>query len=134
LKRPKQEFIWCAWENLANKVDANQPQKIYVFEDLVAYHFWFALRQSGNAEIIKINNMEGVSEDKAYFLPRGFEGVKIANFDSIEDQQFYIVFRDKDWNLLNPPLQNLIEKGYKIGEPQVFEAQGLKAFLVEAKK
>ena len=133
LKRPKQEFIWCAWELLAQSVDTNQPQKIYVFEDLVAYHFWFALRQNENIEIIKINNLEGILEDKAYFLPRGFTEVKAGDFNSIEDRKFYIAFRDKEWNPQNPPLKNLIEKGNKIGEPKIFEAQGLKAFLVEVR-
>jgi uncharacterized membrane protein len=133
LNRPKQEFVWCAWENLAQNVDKNQPQKIYVFEDLIAYHFWFALRENENAEIIKIDNVEGVFEDKAYFLPRGFDGVKNIDFNQIEDKRFFVAFRDKDWNLQNPPLKNLVEKGYKIGEPQIIEAQGLKAFLFEVR-
>ncbi len=133
LNRPKQEFVWCAWENLARNVDKNQPQKIYVFEDLVAYHFWFALRENGNAEIVKINNAEGVPEDKAYFLPRGFDGVKNIDFNAIEGERFFIAFRDKEWNLQNPPLKNLVERGYQIGNPQIIEAQGLKAFIVEVR-
>lgn len=134
LNRAKQEFVWCAWENLAKNVDMSQPRKIYVFEDLVAYHFWFALRENPNAEIVKTNNIEGILEDRAYFLPRGFDGVKTVDFNAIDDERFFIAFRDNDWNLQNPPLKNLIEKGYKIGEPQFIEAQGLKAFLVEATK
>ncbi len=133
-KRPKQTFIWCAWENFAAEIPNNQPTKIYVFEDLVAYHFWFAERNNPNVEIVKTENLAGVLEDKSYFLPRGFDGVKKINFDEITDENFYIAFRDPQFDLQKPPLKNLIEKGYKIGEPKVFEAQGLKAFLVEVKK
>ncbi|MEO6590141.1 MAG: hypothetical protein ABIP06_12645 [Pyrinomonadaceae bacterium] len=134
LKRPKQTFIWCAWENLATGIPNNQPTKIFVFEDLVAYHFWFAERNNPNVEIIKIDNLEGVLEDKSYFLPRGFSGVKKLNFEEISEPKFYIAFRDKNFDLQKLPLKNLIEKGYKIGEPNIFEAQVSKAFLVEITK
>ena len=131
LKRPKQTFIWCAWENLAAEIPNNQPAKIFVFEDLVAYHFWFAERNNPNIQIIKIENLEGVLEDKAYFLPRGFDEVKKINFDEITDEKFLHRLPRSKFDLQKPPLKNLIEKGYKIGEPKIFEAQGLKAFLVE---
>lgn len=134
LKRPKQQFIWCAWENLAGNLNANQPQKVYVFEDLVAYHFWFAEKNNPNVQIIKAENLEGILEDKSYFLPRGFDAVQRVNFSEINDDEFYIAFRDKNFEAQKSPLKNLIEKGYKIGEPKIIEAQGLKAFLVEVKK
>ncbi len=137
-RRETPQFIWCAWENLAQELpqtEKNEPTKIYVFEDLVAYHLWFALHNSGeNYQIIKVNNVEGLSEDKAYFLPRGFDEVQTLEGNNFGGDNFWIAFRDKDWNKLKPPLKNLIAKDYKIGEPQVFEAQGLKAFLVKAKK
>ncbi len=133
MKTPQQKFIWCAWEDLAHNIDAGKPQKIYVFEDLTAYHFWFALqRDSDLIQIIKIKNVAGMVEDKAYFLPRGFDAVQTVN--DFEGERFFVAFRDKDWNEQKPPLQNLMDKGYRIGEPQTFEAQGLKAFLVEVKK
>jgi len=130
--RAEPKYIWCAWENLALSLPQNQsePTKIYVFEDLVAYHFWFALRDSdGKFQVIKINGIEGLSEDKAYFLPRGFAEVQKA--DNFAGEHFFIAFRDKNWNELAPPLQNLMVQNYKIGEPQIFQAQNLKAFLVE---
>jgi len=131
--RPEPKYIWCAWENLAENLDKSQPTKIYVFEDLVAYHFWFALRESdANLQIIKINGIEGLIEDKAYFLPRDFD--KIQKTKEFSGEQFFIVFRDKIFNEFAPPLQNLTVQRYKIGEPQIYEAQGLKAFLVEVKK
>ena len=131
--RPEPKYIWCAWENLASSLNRNQPTKIYVFEDLVAYHFWFALRDSdANFQIVKINGIENLVEDKAYFLPRGFDRVQKAN--AFEGERFYIVYRDKIFNDFAPPLRNLTVQNYKIGEPQIYEAQGLKAFLVEIKK
>ncbi len=129
--RSKQpQFIWCAWEYLAQTIDTKKPQNIYVFEDLVAYHFWFALRESDQIQIIEVKNIEGIEEDKAYFLPRGFNAVKMTDENGIEGERFWIAFRDREFNKSKPPLRNLIEKGYKIGEPKIFEAQGLKAFLV----
>lgn len=134
LKRPKQTFIWCTWENLAKNVEANQPTKIYVFEDLVAYHFWFAEKNNTNVQLVKIENLEGIFEDKAYFLPRGFGDVQKINFDEIIEPRFYIAFRDKKFDSQKSPLKNLIEKGYKIGEPKIIEANGMNAFLVEVSK
>ena len=131
--RAEPKYIWCAWENLAQSLDVNQPAKIYVFEDLVAYHFWFALRDSDKRiQVVKINNQEGLIEDKAYFLPRGFNEIQTAN--NFEGERFFVAFRDKSFNEFAPPLQNLKARDYRIGEPQVIEAQGLKAFLVEVWK
>ena len=141
--REKPTYIWCAWENLASdlpqnqsdlqKSNLNEPTKIYVFEDLVAYHFWFALRNSNEKfQVVKLNGIEGLTEDKAYFLPRGFDEVKTAN--NFQGERFFVAFRAQTWNEFAPPLQNLIALGYKIGEPITFEAQGLKAFLVEVQK
>ncbi|HEX8367797.1 MAG TPA: glycosyltransferase family 39 protein [Pyrinomonadaceae bacterium] len=134
-RQPQPAFIWCAWENLALDLRAEREAKIYVFEDLIAYHFWFALRDAdADFEVVKINGIEGLNEDKAYFLPRGFEKVKTAGENDMTGERFFVAFRDKNWNETKPPLKNLIEKGYKAGEPKVFEAQGLKAFLVEMRK
>ncbi len=137
--RREPKYIWCAWENLAlglqqTQLNLSEPTKIYVFEDLVAYHFWFAMRRDSAArfQILKINNVEGLTEDKAYFLPRGFDAVQMAN--QFEGERFFIAFRDKTWNEFAPPLQNLKAHDYQVGEPQVVEAQGLKAFLVEVQK
>ncbi len=133
--RQTPKYIWCAWENLASGLSQtnSEPPKIYVFEDLVAYHFWFALRDSDRKfQVIKINGIENLIEDKAYFLPRGFDEIQTKN--NFEGERFLVAFRAKNWNESAPPLQNLKANGYRIGEPQVFEAQGLKAFLVEIKK
>ncbi len=141
--RSKPKYIWCAWENLAlklpqtqndlQKTNPSEPTKIYVFEDLVAYHFWFALRDSSKKfQIIKVNGIGNLVEDKAYFLPRGFDEIKSST--DFDGDKFFVAFRAQEWNESASPLQNLISKGYRIGEPQIFEAQNLKAFLAEAEK
>jgi mannosyltransferase len=133
IKNAQTKFIWCAWENLASKTDAGKAQKIYAFEDLSAYILWFSLRESDRFQVFKVN-IEGLAEDKSYFLPRGFDQVRTTDASGIEGERFWIAFRDKEFNLSKPPLSNLIEKGYKIGEPEVFQAQGMMAFLVLVEK
>lgn len=128
-------YIWCAWENLAGSLDKNRKTKIYAFEDVVAYDFWFALRGAEqNFEIVKVNGVENMPEDPAYFLPRGFEGVQKTDENGITGERFYVAFRDSAFSEFHPPLRNLKAKGYQIGEPKVFETPGLKAFLVEVWK
>lgn len=134
-KRGMPVLFECAWENLAASLDKNKPAKIYVFEDLVAYDMWFALRDAEkNFEIIKVNGIEELPEDKAYFLPRGFEKVQITDENGMTGDRFYVAFRDAKFNEKHPPLRNLINKGYRIGTPVTFETPGLSGFLVEVWK
>ena len=130
----KPQFIWCAWEQLAEKMAADQPQTIYVFEDLVAYHFWFATRNKQNIQIIKVNEMPEMAEDKAYFLPRGFDGVRSVTPEEMNGERFWIAFRDMQWNEKHPPLNYLLKRGINIGQPQEIDFNGLKAFLVEVSR
>ena len=133
IERGTTTFIWCAWANLVADLPKTEKTKIYVFEDDIAYQTWFALRDNQeNVQIIKVNDIPGLAEDKAYFLPRGFDEVKTAT--DFEGEQFYIAFRDIKFDNQKPPLQILNSKGYKIGEPKIFEAQGLKAFVVLVEK
>jgi len=134
LQRPKPQFIWCAWEKLAENIDKDQPQKIYVFEDLVAYHFWFAFRASDKVQIVRVKDVSEMIEDKAYFLPRGFDKVEITDANGFNENRFYVAFRDMKWNEFHPPLNILKEKGYKIGTTKEIDVNGLKAFLVEVSK
>lgn len=142
MTRDRPQYIWCAWEHLASDLDDSTRHgedaakvRLYVYEDLVAYHFWFALRDSERKfQIIKVGGVAGMPEDKAYFLPRGFEGVQVVKENEVQGDRFFIAFRDKTFNEFAPPLQNLKARGYKIGEPRTVEAQGLKAFLIEIEK
>jgi hypothetical protein len=133
LQAPK-KYIWCGWEHLAAGVDLTRPVKIYAFEDLVAYDMWFALRESPSVEIVKVNGIEGLLEDKAYFIPRGFDAITVTDESGISGERFYVAFRDSAFNDKHPPLKNLKAMGYTIGEPRVFETPGLNAFLVEVSR
>jgi len=135
IQRGTTVFIWCAWANLVADLPKTEAATIYVFEDDVAYQTWFALRENvSNFQITKVNNIPELAEDKAYFLPRGFGAVQITDANGFDGERFWIAFRAKNFDNQKPPLRTLIEKDYKIGEPKVFEAQGLKAFLVLAEK
>lgn len=132
--RPPAKFIWCGWEDLAQNLDQTGDTKIYVFEDLVAYHFWYAVRDRDRVQIIRVKNVPEMIEDRAYFLPRGFPEVPTADESAMTGERFFVAFRDVNFNEKHPPLKNLKAHGYRIGEPRIFEAQGLKAILVEVSK
>jgi hypothetical protein len=135
IQRPVEPQIWCAWEHLAQRIEEDsEPKKLYVFEDLNAYHFWFATRNRNDLKIIKVNGVADMVEDKAYFLPRGFDGVQPISSDEISGDHFWIAFRDMKWDERHPPLDFLMDRGYKIGQPETIDAGGLKAFLVHIEK
>lgn len=140
LQRGTPPLINCAWGSLAKDLgeiqrNSSQRTKIFVFEDLVAYDFWFALRGSENKfQIVKVNDITELAEDAAYFLPRGFDAIEKTDEGGLGGERFFIVFRAAEWNETKPPLRNLTAKGYKFNLRKAFEAQGLKAFLVEVGK
>lgn len=128
---PAQEQIWCAWEEFIASVPDEGPRTIYAFEDLSAYHLWFATRRNANVSIVKVEGTPGMTEDRAYFLPRGFDRVTRINSTELTGERFWIAFRDMRWDERHPPLIQLKDMGYRIGIPAVFEAGGMKAFVVE---
>jgi len=151
------DYIWCAWENLARSalrdeagetqtaaggemaaarqpagVASRRPVNLYAFEDLVAYHLWFALDSAHETgmRVVVLQDVPGVSEDPAYFLPRGFDGVKRARADSVSDERFWAAFRDPSWDESRPPLSILVARGYRAERVYEAAAQGQRAFLV----
>lgn len=139
LQAPEPEFIWCAWEKAAaeikmKEVNNPEPVKIYVFEDLVAYHFWFALRDSEKFEVSVVKGIEGLNEDTAYFLPRGFRGVKVRTESEIEGDRFWTAFRGNGLDPNRPPAKNLFERGYKSTDQNVIHAGGSQAYIIKMEK
>ena len=135
--RPKSVNIWCGWENLsaqAFKTGETDKITIYAFEDLIAYHLWFATKDSERVRVVAIKNFPGVEEDKAYFLPRGFGEVEIADKRALDGDQFWIAFRDKAWNPFNPVLGDLTARGFRFSQPLEFKAKGENAYLVKVEK
>ena len=109
-QRSQPAYIWCAWDELAQQWQSKpfiEPgsTKLYVFEDLVAYHFWFEFRNNPDYAISKVNGFPGITEDKAYFLPRGFDRISSIQIeDAFKEESFWIAFRDADPKAATPGL------------------------------
>jgi hypothetical protein len=135
-KKP-QVFIWCGWRELATqaeKLETAEQTTVYIFEDDGAYHLWYALKDNPRFRIVSIDGYADMPEDKAYFLPRGFDGIRAADKSVIEGERFWLAFRDLNWNPNKQVLQDMTARGYKIGEPLTFRAQGVTAFFVPVER
>ena len=130
-------FIWCAWEPLARQVEASAPQpaqevRVYAFEDLVAYHLWFAFDSSQRKQfkVIVVKGVEGIQEDPAYFLPRHFNEIGVMNTAQLTGDEIWIAYRAPRWDEKLPPLSTLGSMGYTMRSVQSIQAQGQQAFMV----
>ena len=131
-KKP-QIFIWCGWRELteqAARIETAEQTTIYAFEDDAAYYLWYALKENPRFRVVSIDGYADMPEDKAYFLPRGFDEVKTGDQNAIQGERFWLAFREKNWKPDKQVLLFLQSKGYKIGTPLEFRAQGVSAFLV----
>lgn len=143
-KRPT-NLTWCTWEPLAQQmmkveIDSSRVVEVYAFEDLVAYHLWFAMdtaRRQGFAGNFKINVVKGIPglrEDPAYFLPRRFYEIDTHDGATFNGDAIWMAFRDTEWNVRHPPLSLLEGQGYETGKVFELSAQGQKAFMVELRR
>ena len=140
LVRREGAYVWCAWGDLAASAVRDEasdaeggPVNVYAFEDLVAYHLWFALYADARPRrfrVVSLKGVPGVSEDPAYFLPRDFEDVRAAPADALGGTRFWAAFRDTDWNESRPPLDFINARGYRAARVYETAAQGQRAFLV----
>jgi uncharacterized membrane protein len=137
----QETYIWCAWEPLAGEVmkaeSSTQGEvKIYAFEDLVAYHLWFALdtMRETRFRVAVVKDIPGLVEDRAYFLPRGFNEIEVTNADNLRGDYFWLAFRDAAWDAGRPPLKMVIDGGYTVGMPIEIEATGGRAFIVPVRR
>lgn len=142
--------IWCAWETLARRVvESDAPAigaaggggtsavKVYAAEELVAYHLWYGMSAVGDERfrVAVVKNLPGLSEDKAFFLPRGFYEVEVADASAaLREEHFWVAFRDTTWNAEHPLLRLLSERGYETEPPFEITASGQKAFVVSARR
>jgi len=134
-------FIWCAWDELIARfvnAEAAAPRgtKIYAFEDLTAYHLWFALDtlHEKRFQVALVKDIPGLIEDPAYFLPRGFAEISFSNSPAINEESFWLAFRDTAWNPERQPLKTFTERGYQVEERLQIEAHGYTAFLVRLRR
>lgn len=146
---PTPQFIWCAWKPLAAQWIAAphyspDPKKLYVFEDLVAYHFWFDTRELPNYSITVVKGIDGMSNDPAYFIPRGFDGVATAGLPDIGDDQFWIAFREPTkpeppglpfiGGSFEIPVTNFENRGYYVEDVKRVVQEQQTAYLIKMSK
>lgn len=150
LSTPQHLRIWCAWESLAGKwvlapQRSSEPARLYVFEDLVAYDYWFATRQIANREIVLLKGVEGMPNDPAYFLPRGFDGVAVSELPRIEGEEIWLSFRkasrpapvgehERSIRPFDVPITNFENLGYVVEDVkrQIYGTQT--AYLIRMRK
>ncbi|MDT5270626.1 MAG: mannosyltransferase [Acidobacteriota bacterium] len=132
LVRREPAHVWCAWEGLAASAARDEADAgvVYTFEDLVAYHLWFALEREGRFRVVSIEGAPGVAEDPAYFLPRDFDAVAVANTDALNGERFWAAFRDTNWDESRQPLKLILARGYRAERVYETSAQGQRAFLI----
>lgn len=122
---------WCSVGPIVANTDPDTP--VYTTEDLIAYHAWFELGRGGKQKIGKIDGVDGIGENKAYFLPRGFDGVQVAKMTDVNEPRLWLLFRARDLRESEPPLRNMLVKGYSVAERKTIAANGetLGLFLLE---
>ncbi|HWS55850.1 MAG TPA: glycosyltransferase family 39 protein [Pyrinomonadaceae bacterium] len=129
-------YVWCAWEGLAASLareegaTATAPVNVYAFEDLVAYHLWFALADEPRFRVAVVRGLPGLRQDPAYFLPRRFDGVSVADAAALDGPRLWLAFRASSLDETRPPLKALAERGYRVGRVHESAARGQRAFLV----
>lgn len=135
---PAPKFTWCSWEQLAEQIpptDRAPPSQIYAFEDLVAYHFWFAGTQTNRRfNVTAIKNVPGLKEDPAFFLPLRFDEVNVGDESRITGDHIWLAFRSRRWNEAVAPMSIVRQKGYTVEKVFSMSAQGEQSFLVELKR
>jgi hypothetical protein len=91
---------------------------------------WFAMR-SKKAEIFKVEGVDGLTEDRQYFLPRGFTDVRRVTADAVAGERFFLAFRAPAFDRAKPPLNFFIKRGFKINVAEVYVGDDGTAYLVE---
>jgi hypothetical protein len=126
---------WCAWEPLVNEMVltpdySEHPRTIYAFEQLVGYHIWFAGRSFPNFQVNVVKDLPGTKEDAAYFLPRGFDKVKVLDPQTaFSGSELWVAFRDADPDHDKPGISAFSNR------PQVLREMDYLGFeAVDAKK
>ncbi|CAN5207379.1 hypothetical protein BH20ACI2_BH20ACI2_21210 [soil metagenome] len=96
------DYSWCVWEPLTKDWIlaphySSEPKQVFVTEELIGYHIWFAARKFPGHKIDVIKGIPGTSGDPAYFLPRGFDEVKVIEPEAaFSASEFWVAFRDPD--------------------------------------
>lgn len=116
LGRPPSVAVWCGFDELARQINSERREPIYLFEDLAAYHVWFTTRDDLSQPPAKITDAAEMPEDTAFFLPRGFDGVRRVTSTEISDERLWIIYRGLPPDAGSPPLNRFAAMGYAAGE------------------
>jgi mannosyltransferase len=137
LLKPVPKLSWCEWNNLAKQIPSPTPGEptlvVYTFEDLVAYHVWFAPTRTvtPSFKVKVVRGLPGVPDDPAFFLPRRFSEVETVSASGIDGQQIRVAFRARRWDENRPPISHVKTLGYQTRNVLSSVAQGEQVFLVE---
>jgi len=137
LLKPVPKLSWCEWNNLAKQIPAPTPGEptpvVYTFEDLVAYHVWFAPARIATPpiKVTVVKGLPGVTDDPAFFLPRRFNEVATVPASGIDGQHIWVAFRARRWDENRPPMSHLKTLGYQTRNVLSSVTQGEQVFLVE---
>jgi len=136
LVRPRVNFVWCAWGQLAGETFRREAAAagvadIYAFEDLVAYQLWHELRDARSRfRVHVVRGVGGLTQDPSFFLPRRFDAVTKTGAAGLSGEQFWVAFRDASFDETRPPMSVLGERGYRVVRRHETEAQGQRVFLL----
>jgi uncharacterized membrane protein len=141
------KHIWCTFEELAGTWSKDDQAignlaELYVFEDLAAYHYWFATRRKAEARVMLVKDAEGMPNDPAYFLPRGFNSVKIVGLNEVESEELWVSFREgtifpstpTETGRFEVPVTNFENLGYAVAEVHRATEGSQTAYLIKMKK
>lgn len=139
--RIKKPPVWCGFEDLAPKLQEAENGPIYVFEDLAAYHLWFAFRKFPDLKfrkcVFKIEGFPGMVEDKAYFIPRGLDDAYLISgklsLGSLPNTM-WIVYRAPQIDLTAPPLNTLSDQGFLVKRQEIYDGGESKVIAVFVEK
>lgn len=134
-KTAEAKHIWCCWGELSSS--STIGPEVYAFEDLVAYHLWFANR-NGGTQVKVIKDLPGVTEDPGFFMPRGFTEIQKVTLDDLRAVETWAAFRSSaagaEQLYKEEPMRSLIERGYRPVEIHDLQADGQRAYLVRLKR
>jgi hypothetical protein len=123
IRRPPPNYVWCAWDGIAKEIVETEASNgteltIYTFEQLSAYHLWFALRNHDTPSVRVFKGIDVRTADASYFLPRGFDDVKTVRIEEIDEAEFWLVFRTFRIGEEFSMIENFTRIGYSICSPK----------------
>lgn len=138
--RPGEQTVLCSFESMGPQLEQRIKQfelrrkvPMYVAEDLAAYLLWFGSRKE-SPDIVKLVGVPGTAEDKAFFLPRGFNEIRVMPVEQLDADEFWFVYRAKTRDLDQPPLSYFFDRDFFIYGEQVYKAGEYKVFAILLQK